>query len=243
MPNPISSAPNQSLLPTEGDPDSLACVNPSATAAGPSSSALATPPALEAANGESVRPEMSRATAVEGLVSQFTKPSATGTAVGVEEGFYKHQQQSTDGEFELGSMGLYNLQNPDGSGATALELSIQKGQDKNVQVTVARSNFAIDMCSGFGLSLSGDVGVFRANIGVHNDDGSVGHNIGLMAEAAGLEATVTTPVASVTLGASVSDGIAGSSGVRDADHDGKPEYCAKVSIPAFTVGACLERFW
>ena len=51
MPNPISSAPNQSLLPTEGDPDSLACVNPSATAAGPSSSALATPPALEAANG------------------------------------------------------------------------------------------------------------------------------------------------------------------------------------------------
>jgi len=64
-----------------------------------------------------------------------------------------------------------------------------------------------------------------------------------MAEAAGLEATVTTPVASVTLGASVSDGIAGSSGVRDADHDGKPEYCAKVSIPAFTVGACLERFW
>jgi hypothetical protein len=32
-------------------------------------------------------------------------------------------------------------------------------------------------------------------------------------------------------------------GVRDADHDGKPEFCGKFSVPAFTVGACIEQFW
>jgi len=44
-------------------------------------------------------------------------------------------------------------------------------------------------------------------------------------------------------GLSVSMSLSGSMGVRDADHDGEPEYCAKFSVPAFTIGACIERFW
>jgi len=219
MPNPISSGP--SPVPTDSEPDSLECLNP---------------PTSDADKGE-----LTTVPAVQRLVAQFSKPAEFGSLN--EQSLYKHAEYAADGELQRGSMGVYNQQNSDGSGATLLEFALQKGEDKNVQLTVERSNFAIEHRSGFGLSLSGDVGVFRANSGVHNDDGSVGYNIGLSAEAAGLEATVSTPVASVTLGASVSWGLSGSSGFRDADHDGKPEYCARVSVPAFTFGGCLERFW
>ena len=105
-----------------------------------------------------------------------------------------------------------------------------------------RSTLALSH-AGFGLSVTADGPSLRASLGAHNDDGSLGGNLGLGGNALGFEATLSTPVGSVTYGDGLSLAASGSIGVRDADHDGKPEFCAKVSIPAYTFGVCLEKFW
>jgi hypothetical protein len=121
-------------------------------------------------------------------------------------------------------------------------VSVQYGKDNDVQIVGARQTLKVSH-GGYGLSLTGEVGVVRANLGENNDDGSVGGNIGAGAELIGGEATIDTPVGSLTGGLSESMSLSGSMGVRDADRDGDPEYCAKFSVPAFTLGACIERFW
>lgn len=121
-------------------------------------------------------------------------------------------------------------------------VSVQYGKDNDVQVVLARRSMALSH-GGYGVSVIADAGTARANLGEHNDDGSIGGNIGAGVEALGAEATVDTPYGSLTGGVSVSASLSGSIGVRDADHDGKPEFCAKFSIPAFTLGACVEQFW
>jgi hypothetical protein len=130
---------------------------------------------------------------------------------------------------------------PDSS-AEVGTVSVQFGKDNDVQVVGTRSTLAVNR-GGYGLSITGEAGVIRANLGEHNDDGSLGGNVGAGAELCGGEATINTPVGSVTGGLSVSMSLSGSMGVRDADKDGEPEFCAKFSVPAFTLGACVERFW
>jgi hypothetical protein len=121
-------------------------------------------------------------------------------------------------------------------------VSVQYGRDNDVQVVGARETLTVSH-AGYGLSVTGEAGVARANLGENNDDGSLGGNLGAGAELVGGEATINTPAGSLTGGLSVSMSVSGSIGVRDVDHDGEPEFCAKFSVPAFTLGACVERFW
>ena len=121
--------------------------------------------------------------------------------------------------------------------------SVQYGKDNDVQLVAKRATVVVNGDGAYGLSVTGDAGVVRANLGENNDDGSLGGNIGSGAELVGLEGTLNTPVGSVTYGQSVSMSLSGSMGVRDRDHDGKPEFCAKFSVPMYTVGACVEQFW
>ncbi len=79
----------------------------------------------------------------------------------------------------------------------------------------------------------------RINRGIHNDDGSVGFNLGGQFTALGGEVTVGG-ANSLTLGLSASVGGNASVGVRDLDQDGNHELCAKISIGALTLGTCLE---
>jgi hypothetical protein len=120
--------------------------------------------------------------------------------------------------------------------------SVQYGKDNDVQATLLRQTAQLGH-GDYRLSLTGDAAAARANLGEHNDDGSIGGNIGSGLEVVGGEATIDTPYGSLTGGLSLSASLSGSMGVRDADHDGKLEFCAKFSIPAFTVGACVEKFW
>ena len=119
---------------------------------------------------------------------------------------------------------------------------VQYGDDNDLQGVLARRTTVLSG-HGYGVTLTGEVGTLRANLGEHNDDGSIGGNLGAGVELAGAEVTVDTPVGSLSYGQGVSVGVSGSMGVRDADHDGKLEFCAKFSIPEYTVGACVEKFW
>ncbi|HET7544920.1 MAG TPA: hypothetical protein VFK05_33875 [Polyangiaceae bacterium] len=138
-----------------------------------------------------------------------------------------------------------NVQVEAGPFKTTLEVGTihaQSGPDADLQVTALRRTSSLSG-HGFGISVTGEAGALRINKGENNDDGGIGGNIGASAELIGYEATVDTPAGSVTYGQGLSKGVSGSMGVRDADHDGDPEFCAKFSLPAFTVGACLEQFW
>jgi hypothetical protein len=90
--------------------------------------------------------------------------------------------------------------------------------------------------------LSGSVETFaaRANVGIHNDDGSTGFNIGASATAIGFEGSIGG-TSRLTYGVAAGMGAGVSLGVRDADRDGNGELCARVSIGPVTVGACLEN--
>jgi len=130
----------------------------------------------------------------------------------------------------------------EGSNAERGTVSVQYGRDNDVQVVAGR-NTLLASHGGYGLSITGEAGVVRANLGENNDDGSLGGNLGAGAELIGGEATINTPGGSLTGGLSISMSVSGSIGVRDADHDGKPEFCAKFSVPTLTLGACIEQFW
>jgi hypothetical protein len=122
-------------------------------------------------------------------------------------------------------------------------VAVQSGTDKDAEIALARRNTVLNVGGGYSLTVADELGSARANLGEHNDDGSIGGNIGSGATLAGTEATIDTPYGSVTYGQSLALSLGGSMGVRDADHDGKPEFCAKFSVPAYTVGACVEQFW
>lgn len=80
----------------------------------------------------------------------------------------------------------------------------------------------------------------RAAMGVHNDDGSTGLNFALQATTASIEGTTAKQGDTLTAGFSAGLGLAASVGRRDADADGKPEYCWRAAFEIFTLGACLE---
>jgi hypothetical protein len=129
------------------------------------------------------------------------------------------------------------LKGRDGSGAPieVLSASAQLGAQSEVQVGLQR-------VAGTRGALTGSVETFtlRGNVGIHNDDGSVGLNIGASATAVGFEGTAGH-ANSVTYGVGAGIGAGASIGARDVDHDGKTELCARLSFGPVTVGACVEN--
>jgi hypothetical protein len=117
----------------------------------------------------------------------------------------------------------------------ALSASAQIGTQSEVQVGLQR-------IAGSRGALAGSVETISArfNVGIHNDDGSTGLNLGASATAIGFEGTVGH-ANSLTYGVAASAGAAGSVGIRDIDHDGKTELCARVSLGPVTAGICVEN--
>jgi hypothetical protein len=129
---------------------------------------------------------------------------------------------------------------PTGLELEVFTLSLQEGRQNEAQLGMARVGGAAR--DG---SFAGSVEVFtaKANAGPHNSDGSRGLNVGAVATAVGLEGTWNGDYLSVTGGASVGVGGEISLGKRDADHDGRAEYCLRLSggaLAFFTAGVCIE---
>jgi hypothetical protein len=130
---------------------------------------------------------------------------------------------------------LVKGRDPSGAAIEVLSASVQLGAQTELQVGVQR-------IAGTGGALTGSVETFalRANVGIHNDDGSVGLNIGASATAVGFEGTAGN-VNSVTYGVGAGVGAGASVGARDIDRDGKAELCARLSFGPVTAGACVEN--
>jgi hypothetical protein len=93
------------------------------------------------------------------------------------------------------------------------------------------------------LTVGGEVFTAQARAGTENSDGSTGFGYGAGYAIAGAEATVSYSGYSLTGGASFGVAYGVSSGIRDADHDGKPELCARVDFGVGALGACIEKAW
>jgi hypothetical protein len=122
-----------------------------------------------------------------------------------------------------------------GGDVEVLSVSGQIGAQVEVQLGLQR-------VAGTRGALSGSVEAFtaRANIGVHNDDGSTGFNVGAGVTAVGFEGTVGG-ASRLTYGVAAGLGAGVSVGVRDVDRDGSGELCARVSLGPVTVGLCVEN--
>lgn len=130
---------------------------------------------------------------------------------------------------------LVKGRDPSGAEAEVLSVSAQIGAQSEVQLGFQR-------VAGTSGALAGSVETFalRAQVGIHNDDGSTGLNIGASATLIGFEGSIGS-ASSVTYGVGAGAGAAASVGTRDADHDGSTELCARLSFGPVTVGACLEN--
>jgi hypothetical protein len=130
---------------------------------------------------------------------------------------------------------LLKGRDPAGGAIEVLSASVQVGAQTELQVGFQR-------VAGSRGALTGSVETFalRANVGIHNDDGSVGFNIGAGATAVGFEGSAGG-ASSVTYGVGAGVGAGASIGARDVDRDGKTELCGRLSLGPVTVGVCLEK--
>lgn len=246
MPDPISS--NHSLqCANPGDEPYSDDVGTISRADAPNSS-LAAPAAIS----PQAEPSATGSSAVPRLVSSVSHPSAlpptsptppgstannnaqrTGERLGVAP--YSSAGTTAGGDSVYAGLAMLKGRDPSGAAIEVLSASVQVGAQTELQVGFQR-------VAGTRGALTGSVETFalRANAGIHNDDGSVGLNIGASATAIGFEATAGD-ASSVTYGVGAGVGAGASVGVRDIDHDGQTELCARLSFGPITVGACLEN--
>ena len=113
--------------------------------------------------------------------------------------------------------------------------SAQVGLQNEAQAGLARMGV-----SGKNGSATAELFTVRATEGIHNDDGSIGLNVGAVANFANIEGTLTHGADSLTAGLGAGVGYAFSLGLRDIDHDGAIEVCVKGTAGPVTLGVCAE---
>jgi hypothetical protein len=247
MPEPIS--PNRSLQSTNPNYDPYSDdVGMMSRADAPNSSQAepaATSPQAEApATSSSAVPRLvasvpSPSSALPPASSTPPGPAANNNAQRTEERLgvapYLSAGSTAAGDSVYVGAALIKGRDPSGAAVEVLSASAQVGAQTEFQVGHQR-------VAGTRGALTGSVETFtlRANVGIHNDDGSTGLNIGASATAVGFEGTAGG-ASSVTYGVGAGVGAGASVGARDVDRDGKTELCARLSLGPVTVGACAEN--
>lgn len=211
---PNSSQPPSSPNSSQAEPPAPAVAKLIGALSGPPSAlpAPAPPPPASTANNNA-----ERTTERDAIPYADANKTASGDSVFAGIALLKGTVPKSGGEVEV------------------LSVSAQIGAQTELQLALQR-------VAGTSGALSGSVETFsaRANIGIHNDDGSTGFNIGAGVTALGFEGSVGG-ADRLTYGVSAGMGAGVSVGVRDVDHDGSGELCARVSLGPVTVGACLEN--
>jgi hypothetical protein len=149
------------------------------------------------------------------------------------------EAHADDGDYYAGA---YLLRGCDPKTGLEVELfsgSIHQGErERAVQVGMARMGGTTDD-RHFGAR--GEVFTAQARVGVDNPDGSIGVGASVGSTVVGAEVTGTVGPVSLTVAAAVGATVGGSVGLRDSDHDGKTEYCARVDFGVGSVGICVEE--
>jgi len=183
--------------------------------------------------------------------STWTKPSSNAQRTqerSADDGHYADAGRTPDGGGVFAGVAVVKGKVSHGGGdLEVLSASAQAGGQNEYQVGVLRAN-NLEVAKGKTLSI--EVGTADAHGGIHNPDGSTGLNIGVDATVVGVGVTTTDGANSATIGGGLGVGWGGHIGLRDADHNGKPEICGGLSIgaglkagkpgPSGGVGVCVE---
>lgn len=193
-----------------------------------------TSPELELADAQRALPAGARQ-----LVERFSSPmpttsNAQRTSAREASSYVETGVTSNDDALYAGVAALKG-RTPSGVEVEYLSASVQAGGENEAQTALARVGVS-------GKRGSAGLEVFSARVagGAHNEDGSSGINSSAQVTAFGVEGTLRIGAGSVTFGASLGLGAAVSVGVKDADSDGNPEFCGKLSMGPVTLGACVE---
>lgn len=209
MPNPISSSNPNISLPPEPEPDSE-----------PNQSVnLDAPGGMSEAKRPSVAPTPPKpVTRPGGPVNPEEPP----TTYSLKSG----SKKLVDGYDKLTISGAIGTYTTAGSGNIGGQLSLGS-------VTLKQENSS----GATTATLSGPTA--EINVGSNNSDGSKGAHIKAQLSSGTYEVTTGSNTLQVTLGVGAGGGLEASSGDRDADNDGKTEYCFKAGT-AVTAGICIE---
>jgi hypothetical protein len=151
------------------------------------------------------------------------------------------EAHAEDGDYDAGAFVLQGRDEASGVEVEVFSASIHQGwEDRAIQAGMARMGGSTD--DGY-FGARGEVFTAQARSGIHNSDGSTGFGASVGVTVAGGEVTGTLGPVSLTTGASIGSTVGGSVGVRDGDHDGKPELCGRVEFGVGTVGICVEKWW
>ena len=152
-----------------------------------------------------------------------------------KQGAYAAEGSTHDRGSAFAGAAVLKGRTDEGIEGEALSVSIQGGEQNEVQGTFARLGYS-------GEHGAGSVEAFTANahIGLDNPDGSYGVNAGAAAAAASGEITIKHSGWSATGGLTAGIGAEGHLGIRDDDKDGKPEICARVAFGIGIGGLCIE---
>jgi hypothetical protein len=163
--------------------------------------------------------------------------SSSGTRIGS-----RWHAESTDGTVFAEASLLHGRDSRNGLEVSAFDVSGEASSDKiDLQFQGTMGHLGISSDDGR-TALRGDVFAATAHLGTKNADGSEGFNIGGGATVLSIEGTV--PIGdsvTATVGVAMSAGASVSLGVRDADHDGKIEYCGHVEVLFGIAGLCVEN--
>jgi hypothetical protein len=248
----LFSTPANACVDSDTEPTDLVCQNPAPTPAapvcsdpGPPSESSSAVQGLVDRFGPTNTPSLVQGKPLPvgyGLPTPPTDNSAYRTTVRQDMTPYLAAGKTEDGDSVYAGAALVKAHLPGDHDLELLSASGQVGIESELQAAVGRGTVTSGMFL-FDASVSAEALSARANIGIQNDDGSVGANVGANAEVVGAEVTPSRSGWSATFGLSISAGASGSIGFRDADGDGRGELCAKLSVPLFTAGLCAERFW
>ena len=230
MPTPISSstAPGVSTDPSLSETEQLCRAEPPSGSTEPSASAPSElPPAVK-----TLVSATAPATVLPPTSTASNNAERTTERAGIAP--YAQAGRTAAGDPYV-AVALLKGHDKSGFEADVASMSAQVGTQTELQVGLAHVG---------GSGPSGSVGFDTLNarvaFGIHNDDGSEGLNFAVQATGVGTDSTVARHWGSVTLGVSAGLGVAASGGLRDADHDGNHEICAKFSYDILTIGGCVE---
>jgi len=151
------------------------------------------------------------------------------------------EAHAEDGDYYAGAFLLRGRDPKSGLEAELFSASIHQGEREHaVQAGMARMGDSTD--DGH-FSARGEVFTAQAHAGVDNADGSTGFGASMGATIVGGEVTATLGPVSLTVAAAAGATVGASVGVRDSDHDGKTEYCARLDFGVGSVGVCVEKRW
>lgn len=267
MSGPIQNQPGP-FTPWASTADGESSAEPNSSSASPanssSSSSTSTPPATPSpacCGGEIMTHQPPQASMPKAPEASTSSEPVVGESTAGQDHLVKKHQKSTGGAtwmpptepkdfrpeasfgvkdgYAFGSVSLVKGVSHVGAEGEVVTYSRKHGSQNEVDITGARVRRAISEVPG--LSVSGELVRARSNVGIHNEDGSTGFNIGATVTAAQKTAHYDPGDGnSGHLGIGIGAGAAFSVGTRDADADGKEEVCVSASVFMVSGGICWE---